>query len=59
MKIWGIFTPQIFWFINILDDFTKHFSLCYKSKGYAVKDHIEERAINIADYIIENKATVR
>ena len=27
--------------------------------GFPLKDYIEERAINIATYIIENNATVR
>lgn len=29
------------------------------SEGIFLKDYIEERAINIANYIIENNATVR
>ena len=28
-------------------------------KGFLLKDYIEERAISIAQYIIENNATVR
>ena len=28
-------------------------------KGFLLKDYIEERAISIAEYIIENNATVR
>ena len=29
------------------------------SEGFLLKDYIEERAIQIANYIIENNATVR
>ena len=28
-------------------------------KGFLLKDYIEERAVHIANYIIENNATVR
>ena len=30
-----------------------------RSEGFPLKDYIEERAVHIANYIIENNATVR
>lgn len=40
---------------------SEYFIQCKKVflRGFFLKDYIEERAINIANYIIENNATVR